>query len=194
MTPDCPGMLSNEYLAGSNVMSMSVLENAVHFNLSGQYAGSWGNGVAPYWQARGLAALNGMKFIMDNTFASIMGPSTSWLAELPTFVEATDVTSVSMEHAAIICEEISTTFSSCWHYPFECPGLWLSVLPAIQTDSRAALSRCVSTTLSNARCNAMPCTALHTRFELCRLSYSQMMQCLEYCTATEHGTASKHGA
>lgn len=144
MTPTCPGMLSDEYLASDKIMSLSVLENAVHFNLSTQYSRSWGNALGPYWNARGLAALTGMTFVMDNTFKAVMGEHASWLAELPTFVEAAAVTSVSIQHAAIICQETSKTFPGCWHYPFGCTGHWMGILPTIQADSRAALLGCVS--------------------------------------------------
>lgn len=90
----------------------------------------WGNALSPYWQARGMAHLGGLRFETRSTMLH-------WVAHLPRVVEAPPHGCPDLfEQACATC-----TQQQGWEFAHACLGAWNYIGPAIQHDTRAALEK-----------------------------------------------------
>jgi len=114
LVPDCP--VWNGIMDG----------NAVYYN--GWYFPAWGNLLSEYWEARGAAALGGVKFISSETF-----PRGTWLSKLPS---QRDADSALQDSNALIdmCNDCTGGM-----FPHECIGKWTRIRQTIRDDTQEAL-------------------------------------------------------
>merc|ERR1719362_1241340 len=93
----------------------------------GWYSPSWGNLLSEYWEARGAAALAGVRL------AGAQIPTDTWLSKLP-FKRDADPAYKDLEAFKDMCNECTGN-----QFPHECVGKWTRIRQMIRDDTQAAL-------------------------------------------------------
>jgi len=111
---------------GCSVWHGSLDNDAGHYY--GWYSAAWGNLLSEYWEARGAAALAGVRY--DGT--PIPGNKT-WLSKLPSQQNAYPALK-NMDALRKLCNQCTEGM-----YPHGCVGKWTRIRQVIRDDTQAAL-------------------------------------------------------
>jgi len=111
--------------SGCSVWHGSLDDNAGHYY--GWYSPAWGNLLSEYWEARGAAALAGVKYEGSPI------PGNTWLSKLP-----------SKHNAYPALKDLSALNKMCndctgGMFPHLCEGKWTRIRQMIRDDTQAAL-------------------------------------------------------
>jgi len=94
---------------------------------AGWYSPSWGNLLSEYWEARGAAALAGVRFDGQQI------PGDTWLSKLP-FKHDADPAFKDLNALKDMCNECTGDM-----FPHTCVGKWTRIRQMIRDDTQAAL-------------------------------------------------------
>jgi len=94
---------------------------------SSWYSPAWGNLLSEYWEARGAAALAGVRFVSEAF------PGGTWLSKLPTDHDA-DLAFKDLNALNDMCNDCTGDM-----FPHSCVGKWTRIRPMIRDDTQAAL-------------------------------------------------------
>jgi len=111
--------------SGCEVWHGSLDQDAGHYY--GWYSPSWGNLLSEYWEARGAAALAGVKF------EGTAFPEGSWLSKLPYKHDADP----ALKDASALKEMCNDCTAGM--FPHGCAGKWTRIRRMIRDDTQAAL-------------------------------------------------------